>query len=97
MKTIVSAIVVALSMTTLPALARTSNANITIPSAQNSGAGIPGFAGSEDGPAVQPGTVGSGAMVRQYNLAIREQDAAEIPGLPGTEDGASVKLPLHSS
>jgi len=97
MKTIVSAIVVALTMTTLPALARTSNTNVPIPSAQNSGVGIPGFAGSEDGPAVQSGIVGSGATAGRYNLSIREQDAADIPGLPGTEDGPSVKPPSRLS
>jgi hypothetical protein len=96
-KTIVSGIVVALTITALPALARTSNANVTIPSAQNSGVGIPGFAGSEAGPIVQPGTVGSGATVRQYNLSIREQDAADIPGLRGTEAGPSVNAPSHLS
>jgi hypothetical protein len=79
-----SAIVFALAMTAAPALA-----NVTVPSAQNSGVGIPSFAGTEAGPAVQPGTVGLAAG--PYNLSVREQDASHIPGLPGAEAGASVK------
>jgi hypothetical protein len=91
---IMSAIMFALTMTTLPAMARTSTSNVLIPSAQDSGAGIAGLPGDEDGPAVQPGvTVGSGATMRPSSLGVREQDAADIPGLPGTEAGPSMKPP----
>ena len=89
MKKIIGAIALALAITG-PALARTSNSAVMVPSAQNSGAGIFGFAGTEAGPAVRSGTVGSAAM-STYNLAVSEQDAANIPALPGTEGGPSVK------
>ena len=49
-----SAIMIALAMTALPAMARPSAHDISIPSAQNSGGGIPGLPGDEDGAAVQP-------------------------------------------
>jgi hypothetical protein len=94
---IMSAIVFALAITAVPALARTSSLSIAIPSARSSGAGIHGFAGTEDGPAVQPGTVGSAAAASTYTLSVSEQDAANIPALPGTEAGPSVKPPSHLS
>jgi len=96
MSKIIGTILLALAMAG-PALARTSNANIMIPSAGNSGAGIPGLAGTEDGCAVQPGTVGSAAAAGQYNLSVREQDDANLPALPGTEAGPSVKARSHLS
>jgi hypothetical protein len=90
--TMMSAIMFALTATVLPAMARTSAPAISIPSAQNSGAGIPGLPGEEDGRAVQPGAApGSSAAMKPYNLAVREQDASNIPGLPGTEAGPSMK------
>jgi len=91
MKKIVSATMFALTIAALPALARTNSLNITDPSAQNSGAGIPGLPGTEDGPAVQPATVGASAATSQEDLTVREQDAVSIPGLPGSEDGPAVK------
>jgi hypothetical protein len=91
---IMSAIVFALAITALPALAHPS---ITIPSAWSSGAGIHGFAGTEDGTAVQPGTVRSAVAASKYNLSVSEQDAANVPTLPGTEAGRSVKPPSHLS
>ena len=91
---IMSAIMFALTVTTLPAMARTSASNVLIPSAQDSGVGIAGLPGDEDGPAVQPGAVvGSSAAMRRSSLSAREQDAANIPGLPGTEAGPSLKPP----
>ena len=91
----VSAIVFALAMVSSPALARTSSSNLTIPSAQNSGVGIHGLAGTEAGSTARPGTVGSAATKSQYNVSLREQDASNIPGLRGTEAGPSVKAPPH--
>ena len=94
MTKITSAMLLPLTVTALPAAARTtSEANILIPSAQNSGAGILGLPGPEDGSAVRPGTNASSAATNQHNLSIREQDTANIPGLPETEDGPSVKPP----
>ena len=89
-----SVIAFALTMTALPALARTTNPKLSIPSAQNSGAGIPGLSGTEDGRAVQPGP---GATARRYSFAIRDQDAAGIRGLPGAEAGSAVKPPSQLS
>ena len=63
---------------------------LPVPSAQNSGAGIPGYAGDESGPAVHPGTVGTVATHRVHALG-RLQDAAKIPGLAGTESGRAEK------
>jgi len=97
MKKIMSAMVFALAITALPALAHTSNPSITFPSQRNSGAGIYGFAGTEDGPSVRPGTVGLAAAASKYNLFVSEQDATNIPGLPGTEAGPPVKPPSHLS
>jgi hypothetical protein len=92
MMKIASAVLVAVAITALPAAARTtSEANIPIPSAQNSGAGILGLPGTEDGSAVRPGTTGFGPTTNQHGVFIREQDAANVPGLPGTEDGPSLK------
>ncbi len=95
MTKIVSAIMLTLAMTAPPALARATNPNVAIPSAQNSGVGIGGFAGTEAGPAVQPGTVGAAAVTGRYNMSVAEQDPSGIPALPGTEAGRSVKAPSH--
>jgi len=93
-----SAIMFALTMSALPAMAHTSAHDVSIPSVQNSGAGIPGLPGDEDGAAVQPESVlGSGAALRPHNATVRELDAASIPGLPGTESGPSVKTPPASA
>ena len=92
-----SAIVFALAMTALPVMARMSG-HISMPSAQNSGAGIPGLPGDQDGAAVQPeSALGFGSARRPHNSLVREQDAANIRGLPGTEAGPSVKTPPVSS
>jgi hypothetical protein len=89
-----SAVMLALTMTALPAMARPDTQDISIPSAQNSGAGIRGLPGDEDGAAAQPGAaLRSSTIMRPHNLSVREQDAARIPGLPGTEAGPSVKTP----
>ena len=89
-----SAIIFALTMTSLPAMARTSARDVSIPSAQNSGAGIPGLPGDEDGAAVEPeSALGSSLAMRPHNGAVREQDAADIPG---TESGPSAKTPRVS-
>jgi hypothetical protein len=94
MMRIVSAAVLALSMIAVPTLARMSSSNLSIPSAQNSGVGIHGFAGTEAGSAVRPGIVGS-AAARRNDMPVREQDASNIPGRRGTEAGPSVNAPSH--
>ncbi len=103
MTKIVNALVLALAVTAAPAmaaapaLARLTSSNVLIPSAQNSGVGIGGLAGTESGPPVQRGTVGSAAATRQYNVSIAAQDPSGIPALPGTEAGPSAKTPSHLS
>jgi hypothetical protein len=94
MKKILVATVFALMLTALPASARV-NSFIPIPSAQNSGAGIPGLAGDEDGSAVKPGTVINATSAIKYDPTVLEQDASLIPGLPGTESGPAVKPAAH--
>ena len=77
----------------LPALAQSPNTTgqTSVPSAQNSGAGIPGQPGSKSGPAARP----SGEMAAQGtdngNAAVRQQDSAGIPGKPGSKSGPSAK------
>ena len=96
MKTIktMSAIMFALTITAVPAMARTSAASVSIPSAQNSGTGIAGLPGDEDGPAVMPGiSAHPSAAQRPFSLSVREQDAADIRGLPGTESGPTMQPP----
>jgi hypothetical protein len=96
MKMILSAAVLALATSALPALVLARTSNISVPSAQNSGAGIPGDRGDESGPTVRQGTVGSAAG-RHINVLIRLQDPAKIAGLPGTESGPPVKPPSRSA
>ena len=97
MMKMVSAFVLALAMTAPPVLAHVTSSSVAIPSAHNSGVGIGGLAGTEAGPAVQRGTVGSAVTVNRYNMSVAEQDPSGIPALPGTEAGASVKAPTHLS
>lgn len=107
MKWMGSAAAVALTMSTLTALADMPKAQITVtgvensgagipqvnaPSAQNSGAGIAGFAGNKNGPAAQPGMVGSGTVT---NMAVAEQDSANIKGLPGSKSGPPAREKVH--
>lgn len=88
--------VLALTTSALPALAQSSNnpgANspkVTVPSGQNSGAGIHGYSGNKNGPSAKSGTVGS-ATGNQNNSAAREQDPAKIKGLPGNKSGPPAK------
>lgn len=94
MMKMMSAVIFALTMTAPPAMARTSAHDVSIPSAQNSGAGIPGLPGDEDGAAIKPeSALGTSTATRPQDASVREQDAADIPGLPGTESGMSVKSP----
>jgi hypothetical protein len=90
MKKIVSALLCFMASAAMPALAQTGNPGVSTPSAQNSGAGIPGQAGNKNGPAVK-GTVGSSAT--DQNQTVRQQDAAKIKGLPGNKSGPAAKSP----
>ena len=89
MKMIVSATILALTTTALPALAQ-SNPNVTAPSKQNSGAGIQGHPGNKNGPAANSGTVGS-TTGKQDNPTTQQQDPSKIPGMPGNKSGPPAK------
>jgi hypothetical protein len=72
---------------------------VTIPSGQNSGAGIPGQPGNKSGRAARSPSATTGAGTdsnRSQNEGIREQDAAKIPGLPGSKSGPAAKNPAQS-
>lgn len=94
MKLIISA--VALVLTVLPSAlsAQTTKPDVSAaPSAQNSGAGIPGQPGNKSGPAVKPGeTVGSSSTNRE-NPRVQLQDPSNIKGLPGNKSGPPAKQP----
>jgi len=86
---------VALAMVTLPASAQTTappgGGQVTVPSGQSSGTGIPGKPGSKSGPAAKssPETIGSD----DHNRAVRQQDSSKIPGQPGNKSGPAVSPP----
>ena len=76
----------------LPALAQSPNGagQLSVPSAQNSGAGVPGQPGNKSGPAARSsGEVG--AQSNDNNAPARQQDSAGIPGKPGSKSGPSAK------
>jgi hypothetical protein len=87
-----------LSVGTVTAAAQTANPSgtgqVTTPSGQNSGAGIPGKPGGKSGPPVRPpsATTGAGASSgEQHNDAVRQQDSSKIPGQPGNKSGPAAK------
>jgi opacity protein-like surface antigen len=92
MKVMMSAVAVALALSTLTAAAETVKPQITVPSAQNSGAGIAGYPGTKSGPVVRSGLAGG---TKQYDLAVVEQDPANIRGLPGSKSGPSAHQLPH--
>ncbi len=96
MKRIISALAIASTTLVLPAFAQTNQPGVSVPSAQNSGAGIPGYRGNKNGPAAAPqgGTVGSAA--RPDNPTVRNQDPAHIQGLPGNKSGPPARPPSGS-
>jgi hypothetical protein len=95
MKLIISAVALALAVLPSSVLAQTTKPDVsTAPSAQNSGAGIPGQPGNKSGPAVKPGeTVGSSSTTNQENPTVRSQDPSNIKGLPGNKSGPPAKQP----
>jgi hypothetical protein len=92
-----TAAAVALVAIASPAMSQTGTpagaGQATVPSAQNSGAGIPGQPGNETAPAVRPPSTTSGANSSwsSDNEAGREDDSAKNPALPGTESGAAAE------
>jgi len=73
------------------ALAQSAKPDSSAPSAQNSGAGIPGKPGGKSGASVTPGTVGSSAATKQEDPTVRQQDPANIKGAPGNKNGPPAK------
>ena len=89
MKRIIGAVALGLTILPAAALAQGSKSDASsAPSAQSSGAGIPGHPGSKSGPAVKPGgTVGSSSAEEQQNPTVRSQDPSKVKGLPGNKSG----------
>jgi hypothetical protein len=89
--------VIALAIVTLPASAQTTappgGGQVTVPSGQNSGAGIPGKPGSKSGPAAKSSSETTGSDTSDHNRAVRQQDSSKIPGQPGNKSGPAVKPP----
>jgi hypothetical protein len=69
---------------------------VTVPSGQNSGAGIPGKPGNKSGPAVKPSGETTGSDMSDHNRAVRQQDSSKIPGQPGNKSGPSAKPPSEA-
>ncbi len=92
-----AAAVLALATMAPPAMSQTDAPSgagrVTVPSAQNSGAGIPGQPGNKNGPAAKSGSATTGAGATTGNESVREQDPAKIPGQPGNKGGPAVKSP----
>jgi hypothetical protein len=90
----------ALAIVALPASAQTTapsgGGQATVPSGQNSGAGIPGKPGSKSGPAVKPSGETTGSDMSDHNRAVRQQDSSKVPGLPGNKSGPAVKPPSEA-
>ena len=95
MKLMFGAVAVAMAISGVTASAQSNKPDVTVPSAQNSGAGIQGHPGNKNGPAAQPGTVGSNTRMNTNHddSAVKDQDSANIKGLPGGKSGPTVKPP----
>ena len=95
LRLLTGAIVVAI--VTLPASAQTTapsgGGQVTAPSGQNSGAGIPGKPGSKSGPAAKSPSETTGSDMSDHNRAVRQQDPSKIPGQPGNKSGPAVRQP----
>ncbi len=96
-----STVMAALAFATMPVWAQTTTpsnpAQVTVPSGQNSGAGIAAKPGTKAGPAVQPPSSGTSTpdakMNEQQNQTTRQQDTAKIPGAPGNKSGPATTAP----
>src|SRR5262249_11906708 len=87
----------AIAIVALPASAQTTTpparGQVTVPSGQNSGAGIPGKPGSKSGPAAKSSPETTGSDMSDHNRAVRGQDSSKIPGQPGNKSGPSPSPP----
>jgi hypothetical protein len=88
---------IALAIITLPASAQTTappgGGQVTVPSGQSSGPGIPGKPGSKSGPAAKSSPETTGSDMNDHNRAVRQQDSSKIPGQPGNKSGPAVVRP----
>jgi hypothetical protein len=79
-----------------PALAQ-SGGNVSVPSGQNSGAGIQGHPGNKNGPAAKSPTTGSATSTSEQDAeqgkVTRQQDSAKIPGKTGGKSGPAARRP----
>jgi len=75
----------------VPAVFAQSTKSDALPSANSSGAGIPGKPGGKSGASVKSGTVGSGAVTTQENPTVRQQDSSNVQGMPGNKSGPPAK------
>jgi hypothetical protein len=91
---------IAVAIVTLPASAQTTGpgagAQTTVPSGQNSGAGIPGKPGSKSGPAAKSSSETTGSDMSDHNRAVRQQDSSKIPGQPGNKSGPTIRPPSQT-
>lgn len=89
MRWFVTMLSLALAISVPPALAQSTQSTkpdvSAAPGGQNSGAGVPGKAGSKSGPSVQSETIGSSATTKQENPTVRQQDPSNIQGMPGNK------------
>jgi hypothetical protein len=92
MKMMVSVVAVMLATSVVAASAQ-NKPDVSVPSSQNSGAGIQGAPGNKNGPAAQKGTVGSAATKSESDQTVKDQDAANVKGLPGNKSGPAPKKP----
>jgi hypothetical protein len=94
-KWIITAMALSLTVWSPAASAQTSKPDVSsAPSAQNSGAGIPGQPGNKNGPAVKSGeTIGTSSTADQHNPTVQSQDASKVKGLPGNKSGPPAKQP----
>lgn len=89
----------ALLFLSVPATAQVrspADGKITIPSAQNSGAGIPGQPGNKSGPAPKASETSGTRVPSNPDETVsptQEGDSAKIPGKPGGKAGPAVTEP----
>jgi hypothetical protein len=85
--------IAALAFVSTSVWAQNNRGPMPVPSAQNSGAGIAGQAGSKNGPPPKQTTTGSSIGAASNGQSVRQQDSAKIPGKAGGKSGPAVEPP----
>ena len=97
MRWVVSTFALALAISASAAIAQTQKSNgSAAPSAQSSGAGIPGQPGTESGPGDRSANPAPGipcGLCAHENPTVQQQDPSNIKGLPGNKSGPAAKHP----